>query len=209
MTSTWFFDLDGTLTDPKEGITRCIQHAMEKLGVTPPATDELTWSIGPPLLGTFNELLGEARAAEALLHYRERFSTIGWQENTPYDGIHDALARLQASGASLFVATRKPRVFAEQLISHFGFAPDFERVFGCELDGTHGEKTDLLQYALGEIDCSGPVTMIGDRMFDIAAARANGMRALGVPYGYGSAEELTEAGADQLIASPAGITPAT
>lgn len=208
MSSTWFFDLDGTLTDPKVGITQCIRHAMQKLGESPPPGDELTWSIGPPLHGTFSELLGEARAAEAVTHYRERFASVGWQENVPYDGIHDALQRLQDSGATLYVATSKPRVFAERIISHFGFEPYFRRVFGCELDGTHGEKTDLLRYALGEIAPCDNVTMIGDRKFDIEAARANGVRAVGVTYGYGSVDELTAAGADALVAAPADIAQA-
>lgn len=208
MSSTWFFDLDGTLTDPKTGITRCIQHAMRKMGSTPPEMDELTWSIGPPLHGTFSELLGEALAAEAVAHYRERFASVGWQENVPYAGIHDALKQLQDSGATLYVATSKPRVFAERIIGHFGFAEYFERVFGCELDGTYGEKTDLLRYALDEVKPTGDVTMIGDRKFDIAAARANGVRALGVTYGYGSVDELTTAGADALVATPPEIAAA-
>ena len=144
------FDLDGTLTDPKAEITRCIQHALEKLGEPVPGGDALTWMIGPPLLGSFARVVGEARAAEALRLYRERFGPIGLFENEVYPGIPALLARLQSRGVRLFVATSKPRVFAERILDHFGLSPFFEAIYGAELDNRNADKRDLLRVLLQE-----------------------------------------------------------
>jgi phosphoglycolate phosphatase len=203
-----YFDLDGTLTDPKIGITRSIQYALDKLRhPTIPSEDELTWCIGPPLRGSFTKLLGHEHSSDlAVSFYRERFADIGIFENNLYADIPDILTALTRPGRRLFVATSKPHVFAERIIDHFGLRSHFERVFGSELDGTRGEKTDLLKYALAEtsIDPSRAI-MIGDRRHDIIGAKNNGMNAIGVLYGYGSKEELTEAGALQVCASPHGL----
>ena len=200
---TIFFDLDGTLTDPKVGITRCIQHALAALGVTPPDADELTWCIGPPLLESFKSMLGDdASAAVALQHYRERFSDVGMYENRLY-GIPEALRLLSGRGVSLFVATSKPQVYAERIVEHFGLDTWFEAVFGPTLRGDHARKTDLLRWALRQTACkAGTAVMVGDRGHDMVGARDNGMRAAGVLYGYGSREELLAAGAQVLVGSP-------
>jgi phosphoglycolate phosphatase len=201
-------DLDGTLTDPKIGITRSIQHALTALGHHPvPAEQDLTWCIGPPLRTSFLTMLGsEALAERAVTLYRERFSEVGLFENTPYDGIHDLLTALAAAGPRLFVVTSKAHVFAERIIAHFGMAPYFERVFGAELDGTRSEKTPLLQYALQQGGLSGErAVMVGDRSFDIIGARNNQMTSIGVLYGYGSEPELKQAGADYLCATPLAL----
>ena len=147
-----YFDLDGTLTDPKPGITRSIQYALQKLDhPTIPTEDELTWCIGPPLRASFVRLLGAETSADlAVSYYRERFSDVGLYENGVYDGIGDVLTSLRASGHRLFVATSKPHVFAERIIDHFGLRNHFERVFGSELDGTRVDKSHLLEYALKE-----------------------------------------------------------
>jgi phosphoglycolate phosphatase len=203
-----FFDLDGTLTDPKPGITRSIQYALGKLDhPTVPTEDELTWCIGPPLRASFVRLLGaEASADLAVAHYRERFSDIGLYENGVYAGIRDVLTTLQQSGRRLFVATSKPHVYAERIVDHFDLRRYFERVFGSELDGTRADKSDLLAYALNaaSVDSSRAI-MIGDRSHDMMGARNNGMKGIGVLYGYGSEQELTAAGASHLCATPKAV----
>ena len=202
---TIFFDLDGTLTDPKPGITGSIQYALEKLGRPVPTRDELAWCIGPPLRGSFVILAGEELADRALALYRERFGDVGLFENSLYPEIAATLAALKPH-ARLFVATSKPHVFAERIIDHFGLRPYFDHVFGSELDGTRVHKGDLLAFAL-ERTATDPsrARMIGDRSHDIVGARQNGIAGIGVLYGYGSREELTEAGAVHLCGTPAAI----
>jgi len=205
MESPIFFDLDGTLTDPKPGIVRSIRFALERLDVECPDDHGLTWCIGPPLLGSFTELVGESRALQALEHYRERFGECGWRENTPYEGIFDALEILRSSGCELFVATSKPYVYADRILNHFGFEKYFSAVFGSEMDGTRSQKADLLRFALSETGTTRGATMVGDRRHDVLGARQNGMRAVGVTYGYGSRQELEEAGADVIVTAPAEV----
>jgi phosphoglycolate phosphatase len=203
-----YFDLDGTLTDPKPGITRSIQYALQRLDhPTIPTENELTWCIGPPLRASFVRLLGGDHFADhAVSLYRERFSDIGLYENGVYDGIGDVLTTLCASGHRLFVATSKPHVFAERIIDHFGLRNHFERVFGSELDGTRVDKSHLLEYALKEASVDPSKTlMIGDRSHDMVGAKNNGMKAVGVLYGYGSKDELLDAGALHVCATPGAI----
>lgn len=197
-----FFDLDGTLTDPHEGITRCICYALDQLGFPAPSNEFLLSCIGPPLYDTFPELVGEELTLTAVDLYRERFNDVGWQENLLYDGILEALQSIRDTGKTLFVATSKPHVQAKRIVEHFGMAPFFEGVYGCELDGTRSKKTELLQYAIAQNP--GPIarTMVGDRKHDLLGAVANDMRPIGVSYGYGSAAELTAAGAVKIAASP-------
>ena len=200
-------DLDGTLTDPKIGITGCIRYALGKLDIPSPPTDELTQYIGPPLHESFIELTGnKADADAALAHYRERYGKTGMYENSVYPGIIEAVSSLHAAGHRLFVATSKAAVYAGRIIDHYGFGDYFERVFGSELDGTRADKTDLLAHVLGETGVAPDKTiMIGDRRFDITGARNNGITAVGVLYGYGSHEELTGAGAHHLCATPGEV----
>jgi phosphoglycolate phosphatase len=203
-----YFDLDGTLTDPKPGITRSIQYALQKLDhPTMPTEDELTWCIGPPLRASFVRLLGAETSADlAVSYYRERFSDVGLYENGVYDGIGEMLTSLCASGHRLFVATSKPHVFAKRIIDHFGLRDHFERVFGSELDGTRVDKSHLLEYALKQASVDPARTlMIGDRSHDMVGAKNNGMKGIGVLYGYGSRDELIEAGAQHVCATPGAI----
>lgn len=204
---TIFFDLDGTLTDPKPGITGSIQYALEKLGRPVLTQDELVWCIGPPLHTSFTTLLGDDRFShEAIALYRERFTDVGLYENSVYAGVEATLTALHERGHRMFIATSKPHVYAERIIDHFGLRPYFERVFGAELDGVRGEKTDLLRYALSETSTDpAKAWMIGDRKHDVIGAKNNGLRSVGVLYGYGSAAELTEAGAHHLCAAPGAI----
>lgn len=204
---TVFFDLDGTLTDPKIGITASIQYALAKLDVPVPTQDELTWCIGPPLRASFVALLGgEDKADLGVALYRERFGDVGLFENELYPGVATALAAVAASGRRMFVATSKPHVFADRIIEHFGLRQYFQRVFGSELDGTRVDKSELLRYALEQTSADAArAMMIGDRKHDIIGAANNGITAIGALYGYGGREELTKAGAAHLVQSPAEI----
>lgn len=203
MSQTIFFDLDGTLTDPMVGITGSIQYAMEKLGVDVPETEDLLWCIGPPLLDNFQTLVGGERAPAAVALYRERFSTVGLYENTPYPGIHEALSAIRSAGLRLCVASSKPHIYVRQILEHFELIDYFSDVFGSELNGTRTDKSELLRHALSEtrIEAS-DATMVGDRKHDIVGALDNGVSAIGVLYGYGSAEELTLAGANRFAKAP-------
>jgi len=203
------FDLDGTLTDPREGITKCIAHALGRMGVESPPLDELTFAIGPPLRASLAKLLGtESREAveRALAHYRERFADIGLYENAPYAGIDAALVALRDEGIPLYVATSKPRVYAERIVAHFDLHVHFEAVHGCELDGTREDKRDLLAHLFPShgIDPARAV-MVGDRGVDMAAARHHGAGAIGALWGYGSREELAQGGAQEFLAAPGQI----
>jgi phosphoglycolate phosphatase len=204
---TIFFDLDGTLTDPKIGITRSIQYALEGLGREVPHQDALTWCIGPPLHASFVKLLGDVHLADrAMLLYRERFGDVGMFENAVYAGIEPTLASLADGSRRLFVATSKPHVYATRIIAHFKLDAYFEHVFGSELDGTRVDKTELLKYAIETTGIDpADALMIGDRSHDIVGARNNSLRALGVLYGYGSRDELIEAGAHGLCGAPEEI----
>ncbi len=200
------FDLDGTLTDPKEGIIGCIRYALEKLGAPQPGgDDELTWCIGPPLLGSFEQLVGD-RAPEVLALYRERFGEVGLFENAVYPGIRGVLQALKDEDRRLFVATSKPTVYATRILEHFELHGFFEQIYGSELDGTRADKTDLLAWVLDRSQLEAPSTvMIGDRRHDVTGAHNNGMSVIGVLYGYGSEDELLDAGAQTLCAQPAEL----
>ena len=204
-----FFDLDGTLTDPKPGITQCIAHALTGLGRTPPDLEDLRWCIGPPLRGSFARLLetdDDTVLQRAIALYRERFGDVGLFENALYPGIPEAVAAVRAAGFATYVATSKAHVYATRIVAHFGLAPLFERVYGAELDGTRVDKGDLIGHALAEerLDPA-RVVMIGDREHDLIGARRCGVRAIGVTYGYGSEAELRAQSPEALAHAPHAI----
>jgi phosphoglycolate phosphatase len=198
-----FFDLDGTLTDPAPGICACLTHAVRALGRAAPPAPELRRFIGPPLHHAFAELLDSSDSAlldDGVRLYRERFSTVGLYENTVYPAIPGVLAALRADGFSLRVLTSKPRVFAERIVDHFGLREFFPRVYGAELTGELSTKAELLAHALAsEPTQPSRACMIGDRRHDVEGARAHGVPTIGVTWGYGSREELAQAGADRVI----------
>ena len=203
------FDLDGTLTDPKVGITTCIQYAISELGNQPPITDELLWCIGPPLGLSFAKLLqteDQALINRAISLYRDRFSTIGLFENQLYPEIPKALASIRADGYQTYVATSKPHVYAKQIVEHFELSPFFDGIYGSELDGTRSIKGELIKHILltENLDPQSTV-MIGDRSHDVIGAKQNQVFAIGVTYGYGSPEELNNHGADAIVHSPKDI----
>ena len=200
------FDLDGTLTDPKIGISRCIQHALRALGHEPPDTDTLDWCIGPPLQHSFGRLLDSTDQdllGQAVQLYRQRFAAIGLFENRVYDGIPEVLAELRQRGCRLFLATSKPRIFAEQILDHFNLAGYFETAHGSELNGLRTDKPSLVRHILATEGLPPDRTMIiGDRKFDIIGGKANGIRTGAVTYGYGTREELEAEAPDLLFDSP-------
>lgn len=204
-----FFDLDGTLTDPKPGICGCVQYALTELGVPAPSQDELEWVIGPPMIDSLRKLVGPERADEGLRLYRLRYGETGLFENRVYDGIPDLLQDLKADGWRLYVATSKARPYALRIVEHFGLAPFFLETYGSGLDGSLQHKDALLAHALADaqVDPVGAI-MIGDRKFDVLGAGANGLRTIGVAWGYGSRAELEEAGAAAVVSAPAEV-PAT
>lgn len=200
------FDLDGTLTDPKPGITRCIQYALSELGYPLPDVEDLCWCIGPPLQQSFAALLQTSDPAmiqRAVSFYRERYSTIGLFENTLYQGIPEILQSIRSTGCQTFVATSKPHVYANRIINHFSLSSLFDRVYGSELDGTRSMKGDLIHYIL-ETEQIKPVNtvMIGDRKHDMIGATQNQVCAIGVTYGYGDREELANHGASAIANTP-------
>ena len=205
MTKHVYFDLDGTLTDPYEGITNCILYALDKLGFPHPDNDYLYSCIGPPLWDTFPELVGEELTRKAVDLYRERFLEVGWKENRPYDGIVDVLEAVANSGHLMFVATAKPHMHAARIVEHFGMGEFFATVYGSELDGTRSTKTELLEFAIGRNPGGSDHIMVGDRKHDLIGAVANEMTPVGVAYGYGSTEELKEAGATAIANTPADL----
>ncbi|MDY7226162.1 HAD hydrolase-like protein [Hyalangium rubrum] len=201
-----FFDLDGTLSDPFEGIASCYRHALTQLSRPVPAATELATFIGPPLRQGFATLLAtsdQVLVEQAVTLYRERYATHGAFENRLYDEVPEMLRALNDGTRRLYVATAKARVFAERIIEHFGLSAHFAHVYGPELDGRFENKADLLAHAL-EREGLDPAScvMIGDRAQDVRAARQNGLVPVGVSYGYGSKEELLEAGAVVICSSP-------
>jgi len=206
---TLLFDLDGTLTDPSEGITRCIQHALECLGLPYPSRDSLKQYIGPSLRWTFPRLLGSddgALTEQAVTYFRERYGTVGLFENEPYRGVAELLTSLQKDGYPMYVVTSKPTVYARRIIPHFGLDRYFLDVFGPELDGRFDEKCELVEHVLRQCALDPAETaMIGDRARDIESGKANGTRTIGVTYGFGTEGELAVAGPDLICDRPAEI----
>lgn len=196
-------DLDGTLTDSGEGIIRCIGHALTRLGREIPPAAELAHYVGPPLADSFHSLLDtqdEALVHRAVELYRERFATTGIFENRVYPDIPEGLAALRAMGHRLWVATAKVEIFARRVVDHFGLAPYFAGVYGAELSGERADKGELIQHLLrSEGIAPGEAVMIGDRKHDILGAKQNGLRAIGISWGYGSREELAAAGAGAVV----------
>ena len=197
------FDLDGTLTNPKEGITKCVQYALGKMNIIEDDLEKLVPFIGPPLMQTFKETyqLTDEDANKALAYYRERFSTVGLYENAVFPGIPELLEKLTAQGKTLFVATSKPTVFSVRILEHFGLQKYFQAIIGSNLDGTRVEKNEVIEYLLSELGDhdSAKVLMVGDRKHDIWGAQKNGIDVVGVGYGYGSAEELSSAMPNYLV----------
>ena len=200
------FDLDGTLTDPKPGIVRCMKYALHELGAPCPSDDVLASFIGPPLRGTFATLLETSDrnlVERALALYREEYGETGLFENQVYPGVTQMLDHVRPGASAAFVATLKPKVYADRIVRRLGLEPYFAGVYGPELEGRFDDKADLLAHLLATEKISPErAVMIGDRAGDIVGARANRVRSIGVLWGYGSESELADARADGLCTSP-------
>lgn len=199
------FDLDGTLTDPRIGITRSVQHALRRYGIDVVDLDTLLPFIGPPLIESFERYygFGHEQAKEAVGVYREYFGTIGLYENALYPGIPQLLRDLRETGRSLAVASSKATVYVERILGHFEIASLFDLVAGSNLDHTRVAKHEVIAHVL-ETDRRfnvGQTVMVGDRMHDIVGARHHGIDGIGVSYGYGTEAELRDAGAIAIASS--------
>lgn len=202
------FDLDGTLTDPGVGITNSVMYALKKYGITVSDKSELYKFIGPPLMQSFEKYYGfdQNKAERAVALYREYFQDRGIFENEIYDGIQQLLDALKAQGKVIGLATSKPEIYAKQILEHFGLHGYFDFISGSMLNGERTDKGEVIAWAirlLGEKQryTLEEIVMIGDREHDVIGARKNGLASIGVLFGYGSREELTEAGADAVVSS--------
>lgn len=205
-----FFDLDGTLTDPGEGITNSVAHALTRFGITPPAREELYSFIGPPLKDSFAKYYGmnEEECTLAVKYYREYYADKGIFENSLYKGIPELLQFIRERGKRIILATSKPDIFAEKILIHFGIMEYFDFVAGAAMDETRTKKDEVIAYALQKCylsDKTDKILMVGDRKHDVLGAAAHGIDALGVTFGYGSQDELSSAGAKYIAHSPAEI----
>ena len=195
------FDLDGTLTNPYEGITKSFQYALNAYGIEAEQS-ELTFVIGPPLVDVFMGVYGfdEKKAIEALAKYRERFSEIGWMENEIIDGVPQMLSELKEAGKTLCLATSKPEVYAVKILQLFDIYKYFDVVVGAQLDGSVCEKYQIIGKVLKKLD--GPpldkVVMIGDRKHDVIGAESAEIASVGVRIGFAKERELEDAGADYI-----------
>ena len=204
------FDLDGTLTDPREGILKSVQNALTEEGFVAPPIQELEWIIGPSLRESFatiaNLNVTDERIERLMLRYRERFGPIGVYENHVFPEVPALLTTLREQNIRCFVATSKPTVYAEKIVTHFHLNHYFTKVLGSELDGTRENKAEIIQTLVEEFHLEPEKTlMVGDRKYDMIGAKKNNMHAAGVLYGFGSRAELLEAQADHLANSPIEI----
>ena len=204
-----FFDLDGTLTDAGPGIKACINYALDKMNFKKLGMDS-DWVVGPSLWGTFKKLgIPEENLNEAVNLYRERYNVKGYLENSVYVGIPGQLAMLLEMGYVLSLATSKPTVSASAILEYFDLTRYFSYEFGSNLDGSLSDKSILLKHALAVTGFEpNNALMIGDRQYDIIGAKSNLIKSVGVSYGYGSTNELREAGADLLVEKPAELAKA-
>ena len=205
----YLFDLDGTLTDPGIGITNSVMYALEKFGIHVSNREELYPFIGPPLTDSFIKYFdfSEKQVLQAVEYYREYFRADGIFENKVYKGIPEMLGELKAGDAVIALATSKPYEFSVQILEHFGLYQYFDYIGAATMDGRISRKADVIRHLLGELGDAdtGSVLMIGDRDQDIEGAKANGLHCVGVLWGYGSKDELMNAGADYLLAAPSDL----
>jgi len=204
------FDLDGTLTDPKEGITKSVQYALKKFDILVKDLDSLEKFIGPPLKDSFREYynFSEEQASQAIEYYREYYRAKGMLENKLYMDVESLLKNLFESGLVLIVATTKPTFFAEQILKHFNIFKYFDAVVGSNLDGTRSIKGEIIKFIIYKYNIKNTVdiVMIGDRKYDIIGAQENSIDSIGVTYGYGSFEELRSVNPTYIVKSENDIS---
>lgn len=200
-----FFDLDGTLTNSKEGITKSVQYALSKLDIHEENLDKLEPFIGPPLMESFQKFYGfdTKKAKQAVSYYREYFAETGIYENKLYPGISELLSELKENKKRLVIATSKPTVFTERILKHFDIYSYFELIVGSNLDGTRSTKSEVIEYALSKLEGikNEDIVMVGDRSYDIKGAVVNKIDSIAVTYGFGSQEEISDAKPNYIVDS--------
>lgn len=202
------FDLDGTLIHSEAGIVGAMRYALTQMGHEPPSQAVLRTWIGPPLRQTFPTVVGDDPAAieAAVAHYSDRFDAQGWAEYEVYDGIASVVETLAARGWTLVIATTKVLPRAQRIVDHLPFGKHFSRVYAPTGEGRHSEKAQMIAQALSDFGvAAADAVMIGDRHFDIEGARANGVRNIGVTWGFGGHDELVAAGADVIATQPSEL----
>ena len=206
------FDLDGTLTDPKRGLTSAFAYGLKKVGITFESVESLKKFIGPPLRDSFRDEYGlsEKDADDALMLFREYFGVYGWWDNELYEGIHDLLASLRAAGKKIVLATSKPEVYSSKILKLFGLTDYFDFAEGASFDSSRERKCDVLDYALSKVGVTAPeekagAVLVGDTKFDIEGARICGVDSIGVTYGYGTEEDLANEGATYIAKTVAEV----
>lgn len=201
-TKAILFDLDGTLTDSGEGILNCAELALRHYGLPIPSREEMRVFVGPPLVETFGKFgVPESEVDYAVEIFRSRYNTVGKFENTPYPGIPELLADLQAQGHKLYVATSKPERTALEVLEHFDLTKYFTMVCGATFDRSRSNKSDVIAYLLAQNGNAENMVMVGDTHFDILGAAAHGIPAIGVSWGYGEVRLMEEAGAKAIAHS--------
>lgn len=209
-----FFDLDGTITNPGVGITSAVAYALNKYGIEVADKTTLYPFIGPPLIDSFMKYydFSPEKSREAVVFYREYYSVKGIYENIVYDGVQKMLEELKSNGIFICLATSKPEEFAVKILEHYNLHIFFDMICGAAMDETRTKKHEVIEYAIDRIESEcktqvnkSDIIMIGDREHDILGAKKVGLDSLGVLYGYGNREELTNAGADYIVETPLEI----
>ena len=202
------FDFDGTIADTGDGITNSVAYALEKMGLDAGTRQQRCRFIGPPLKGSFEKYhgLSSAEADRAVELYREYYREKGMLDCCLYSGIKELIDYLNESGCKVVIASSKPHIFVKRIVEHFGMTADFALIAGSELDGTRVDKAEVIEYAMTSLGISqNEAVMIGDKEHDIIGAKKQGLINIGVSYGYGSREELENAGADYIVNSPSEL----
>lgn len=205
MKNIFLFDLDGTITDPKEGITKCVQYSLKFFGIDEPNLDNLECFIGPPLHMSYQIYynFSEKDAFSAVEKYRERYSNVGIFECYLYKGIEQVIKTIKDNGGLVGLATSKPEKYAIQLLKHYNIYEYFDCVTGSLMNGNRSDKTEVLQEAFNRMNISNDmysqVVMIGDRLHDITGANNMNIDSIGVKYGYSVEDELEKAGATYIV----------
>ena len=200
MKKTILFDLDGTLTDSGEGIINCVIYALEKFGLPVPQRESLRYFVGPPLHESFvKQGVPADRAEEAVAVYRERYVPTGMFENSPYPGVRELLEKLKKEGYALYVASSKPEWMCVEILKHFDLDKYFDQICGATMDTSRTNKEAVIAYLIRENGRSDNMIMVGDTKFDVLGAKIHGIPCIGVNWGYGTADDMQEAGAAAIV----------
>lgn len=197
------FDLDGTLTDSGEGIINCAILALEHYGLPIPSREEMRVFVGPPLTESFiRHGVPADKAEEAVAIYRSRYIPIGKYENNPFPGIRELLETLHEMGYKLYVATSKPEGMSIDILKHFDLDRYFTRICGASMDSSRNTKEAVIEYLMETTGERENMVMVGDTKFDVLGAKHHGIPCIGVSWGYGTVEDMENAGAAAIVHTP-------